>query len=194
MDQIQRVEELLRVAGEVIAIEEIRDRPLDRRHADLQPQAVDRRDAVRRREAARRLDEPAGEADGFEHAGLTGRDHLHVMPLGVGAAVQLKGRVIGDRAATAQTGGGQEAIDRPFLGVGMLGHGCEDAPRDAPDVARLKMLGKHRRDDLVLRTAADSRGVFCAAEDRVSAEEGRGYEPGHGGLGLYFCTIDSNHI
>src|SRR3546814_216392 len=114
--------------------------PLDRRHADLQPQAVDRCNAVRRCEAARRLNEPAGETDRLEYAGLAARDHLHLMPLRVGAAVQLEGRVIGDHAAPAQTGGGQEAVDGPFAGVGMLGHGCKDTARDAPDVAGLKML------------------------------------------------------
>jgi hypothetical protein len=41
------------------------------------------------------------------------------------------------------------------------------------------MLGEHCRYDLVARAAADGGGVFGAAEDRVSAEEGRGYEPGH---------------
>jgi hypothetical protein len=56
------------------------------------------------------------------------------------------------------------------------------------------MLGKHGRYDLVVRAAADSGGVFGAAEDRMSAEEGRGYEPGHGGFGRYFCEIDCNHI
>ena len=116
------------------------------------------------------------------------------MPLRVGAAVQLEGRVISDHAPTAQTGGGQEAVDRPFPGVGMLGHRREDATRDAPDVARMKMLGEHRRDDLVLRATANSRGVFGAAEDRVSAEEGRGYEPGHGGFSQYFDKFDYNHI
>jgi hypothetical protein len=45
------------------------------------------------------------------------------------------------------------------------------------------MLGEHRRYDLVARAAANSGGVFGAAEDRVSAEEGRGYEPGHDGFG-----------
>lgn len=49
-----------------------------------------------------------------------------------------------------------------------------DILRGAPDVARLKMLGEHHRDDLVLRATADSGGIFGAAEDRVSAEEGRG--------------------
>jgi hypothetical protein len=102
--------------------------------------------------------------------------------------------VIGYHAATTQTGGGQEAVDGPFLGVGMLGHGGEDAPCDAPDVARLKVLGQHRCYDLVARAAADSRGIFGAAEDRVSAEEWRGYEPGHGGFGPNFDVFDYNHI
>ena len=82
------------------------------------------------------------------------------MPLRIGVALQLKGRVIGDRAAMAETGGGQEAVDRPCRGVGMLGHRGEDATGDAPDVAGLKMLGEHRRDDLVSRSAANRRGVF----------------------------------
>ena len=122
------------------------------------------------------------------------RDDLYVMPLRVGVALQLKSRVIGDRAAMAQTGGGQEAVDRPCRGVGMLGHRGEDATGDAPDVAGLEMLGEHRRDDPVLGAAANSRGVFGATEDRVSAEEGCGDEPGHGSSGRYFNVIDDSHI
>jgi hypothetical protein len=58
----------------------------------------------------------------------------------------------------------------------------------------MKMLGEHRRYDLVARAAANSGGVFGAAEDRVSAEEGRGYESGHGGFGRYFDKFDYSHI
>ena len=43
------------------------------------------------REAARRPDEPAGEAGRLEHAGLSPRDDLHVMPLRVGVAVAAQG-------------------------------------------------------------------------------------------------------
>ena len=179
--QIQGVEEFLRAPGQVVTVEQIGDRPLDRRYPDLLPQAVDCHDAIRGCEAARRPDEPAGETGRLEHAGLSLRDDLHVMPLRVGVAVQLEGRVIGDRAAKAQTGGSQEAVDRPCRGVGMLGHRGEDATGDAPDVAGLEMLGEHRCDDLVLRPAANGRGIFLPPEDRVGAEEGRGDESRHGG-------------
>ena len=117
--QIKGVEEFLRAPGQIVTVEQIGDRPLDRRYPDLLPQAVDRRDAIRRREAARRPDEPAGETGRLEHAGLSLRDDLHVMPLRVGVTEQLKGRVIGDRAAKAQTGGGKEAVDQPCRGVGV---------------------------------------------------------------------------
>ena len=166
-----------------MSVEQVRDRPLDRRRADLQPQAIDNRDALRWRKAARRLDEPAREVSRFEHARLAGRYHLYFMAVRVGTAVQFEGRVVSDHATAAQTGSGQETVDRPFGGVGMLGHGREYATRDAPDVARLKMLGEHRRDHLVVGTTADSRRVLGAIEDRPSAEEGSGYEPGHGGYG-----------
>ena len=102
--------------------------------------------------------------------------------------------MIGDRAAMVQAGGDQEAVDRPCRGIGMLGHRCEDAPRDAPEVAGSKMLGEHRRDGLIFRTAADSRCVFGAAEDRVSAEERCGDEPGHGSSGRCFNVIDDSQI
>ena len=179
--QVQGVEEFLRAPSQIVAVEQIGDRPLDRRHPDLLSQAVDRRDAFRRREAARRPDEPAGETGCLEHAGFSLRDDLQVTPLRVGVSVQFEGRAIGDGAAKAQTGSGEEAVDRPCRGVGMLGHRGEDATGDAPDVAGLDMLGEHRCDDLVVRLATNGRGVFGPAKDRVGTEEGRGEEPGHDG-------------
>jgi hypothetical protein len=62
--------------------------------------------------------------------------------------------VIGDDATSAQTGRRQEAIDRPFVGIGMLGDGSENAPRHTPDISCVKMLGEHRRDDLVVGATA----------------------------------------
>ena len=64
--------------------------------------------------------------------------------------MQLKGRVVGNHGVTAQTGGGQKAVDGPLGGIGMFRYGRKNATRYAPDIARLKVLGKHRRDDLVL--------------------------------------------
>ena len=113
------------------------------------------------------------------------RDDLHVMALRVGvAAMQFKSRVIGNHAPLAQAGGGQETVNRPFSGIGMFGHRREDSARNASDIACLKMLGKHCRDDPVLRPAANSSGVLSTTEDRMGAEEGRGYEPGHGGFSI----------
>ena len=87
--------------SEIVAVEQIGDRPLDRRYPDLLSHAVDRHYAIGGREAARRRDEPAGETGRLEHAGFPLRDDLHVMLLRVGVSVQLKGRVIGDGAAKA---------------------------------------------------------------------------------------------
>ena len=49
--------------------------------------------------------------------------------------------------------------------------------------ARVKMLSKHLRNDLVVNASADCGGVFGAAEDRVRAEQWPGDEPGHGSSG-----------
>ena len=56
-------------------------------------------------------------------------------------AVQLQGRVIGNDATRAQPRGCQEAVNGPTAFVRVLGHGREDLAGDAPDVARLEMLG-----------------------------------------------------
>ena len=75
-----------------MAVEQIRDSSLDGRHGNLQPQAIDDRDPIRRclapfGEAVRRPDEPAGEPDRLEQTGLAGRDDLHIVPFCVGVAV-----------------------------------------------------------------------------------------------------------
>ncbi|MCY4560227.1 MAG: hypothetical protein OXF79_28490, partial [Chloroflexi bacterium] len=49
----------------------------------------------------------------------------------------------------------------------------------------LEVLGEHRRDDLVIWSPTNRRGVFGPPEDRVGAEEGRGEEPGHDGSESY---------
>ena len=185
--QIQRVEELLRASGQIMAVEQIHDGARQRRHLDLQPQAIDQHHAVRLPrvrpgEASRWPDEAAGKAVGLEHAWLSGGDDLHVVPFGIGVAVQLQGRVIGDYAPCAHPGGRQEAVNRPCTRVCVLGHGCEHRAGDASDVARLEMLGEHRGDDLVARLAANGGSVFGSAENRVRTEEGRRFEPGHGNL------------
>ena len=79
-----------------------------------------------------------------------------------------------------QPRGRQEAVNGPTGRVRVLGHGREDLPGDASDVARLEMLGKHCRHDPVARFAAD--GVLGPAEDGMRAEERRRDEPGHGNL------------
>ena len=188
--QIQRVEELLRAPGQIATVEQVHDRPLDHRHIDPQPQTVDHHHAISRcrvswGEAARWLDEPAGESDRLERARLPARDDLHLISLAVGAAVQLKRRVTGDDRIAAQAGSSQKAIDGPGPGIGVLGHGREHTARDTPDVARPLMLGEHRGDGPVAGAAANGGSVFFAAEDRVCAEEGRGYEPRHGGFGMF---------
>ncbi|QEX23263.1 hypothetical protein FRZ61_31990 [Hypericibacter adhaerens] len=61
----------------------------------------------------------------------------------------------------------------------MFGNGSEDAPRDPLDVAGLKVLSKHRGDDLVARIPAYGSRVFRAVEDRMRAKERGGDEPGH---------------
>lgn len=66
----------------------------------------------------------------------------------------------------------------------MFGYGREDLPRDAPNIARSKMLGEHRSDDLVIGFATDGGGVFSAPENRMRTEEGRRYEPGHDDLSI----------
>lgn len=115
------------------------------------------------------------------------------MSLRVGAAVQIEGRVIGDRAFVAQARGSQETVDRPGRGVGMLGHRGEDATGDALDVAGLEVVGEHRRDDPILGAATDRRGIFSTAEDRVGAEERRRDELGHGRSGQLFNIIVDNY-
>ena len=46
--QIQRVEKFLSASGQIMTIERIRDGSLDGRHVDLQAQAINGRDAIRR--------------------------------------------------------------------------------------------------------------------------------------------------
>ena len=106
-------------------------------------------------------------------------NNLDFMPLRVGATMQLKRRVITDHATKPQARGSKKAVDGPFLGVSMLWHGSEDAAGDAADVPGSKMLSKHRRNDLVIGTAADSSGVFATAENGVIAEKWSGNESGH---------------
>lgn len=66
----------------------------------------------------------------------------------------------------------------------MFGYGREDAPRDALNIARPKMLGKHRSDDLVTGFATDGGSVLAASENRMRTEEWRRYEPGHYDLSI----------
>ena len=78
-DEIERIENLLRTAREIIAVEEVRDCPLDRGRTDLKPHAIDDRNAVGQvaiflSEATRRFHEPAGEIGGLDDARPTGRD------------------------------------------------------------------------------------------------------------------------
>ena len=117
------------------------------------------------------LHEAAWEVGGLQQARLTRGDDLDLEAVGVGVAVQLECGVVGDHPARAQAGGRQEPIDRPGAGVGMLWNGGEDSARKAADVARLQMLGEHRRDDLVGRRAAEGRGILGAIEHRRGAEE-----------------------
>ena len=125
-DQVKRIEKLLRTAREIIAVEEIGDRPLDCRYADVEPHAINDRNAISQAaiflgEATRRFHEPAGEISGLDDPRLAGRDDLHLMAFRIGAAVKFEGRVIGDNAAAPQSGRCQETIDRPFAGIGMFG-------------------------------------------------------------------------
>ena len=55
----------------------------------------------------------------------------------------------------------------------MLGYGREDFAGDAPDVARLHMLGKHCRHNPVTWLAADGGRILRPAEDGTRAEEWR---------------------
>ena len=89
--QIQRVEELPGTTGQVVTVEQIRSRPFHRRHPGICSQTIDRHDAGRRSETAWWPDEPSGEADHLEHAGLSQRDDLHIVPFFKGTAVQLEG-------------------------------------------------------------------------------------------------------
>ena len=61
----------------------------------------------------------------------------------------------------------------------MFGYEREDAPCDALNIARSKMLGKHRSDDLVAGFATDGGSVFAASENRMRTEEWRRYKSGH---------------
>ena len=61
----------------------------------------------------------------------------------------------------------------------MFGYEREDAPCDALNIARSKMLGKHRSDDLVTGFATDGGSVFAASENRMRTEEWRRYKSGH---------------
>ena len=92
--------------------------------------------------------------------------------------------MISDDAAGTQAGCSQKTIDGPRLGIGMFGYGSEDTPCDAPNIARSKMLGEHCSDDLVAGFATDGGGVFGASENRMRAEEGSRYEPGHNDLSI----------
>ena len=170
--QIERVEKLFRASGQIVTVEQIRDGARERRHRDLHPQPIDRRHAVglgrgRPGEPSRGLHEPAGQAVRLEHARLSRGDDLHVVPFRVGVAVQLQGRVIGDDAARAQPRRRQEAVNGPTACVRVLEHRREDLAGDAPDVARLEMLGKHCRHDPVARLSADGGGVLGPADAAV---------------------------
>jgi hypothetical protein len=105
-DEVERVEQLFCPAGEFVAVEQICDRALDRRDANVEPHAVNHHHPVLQvsissGEAAARLDEAAREAGGFEHTWLTRRNHLDLIPLRIGGAMQLQRRVIGDDSAPA---------------------------------------------------------------------------------------------
>ena len=65
----------------------------------------------------------------------------------------------------------RKRFDRPFGGIGMFGDGGENTSRDALDIAGLKVLSEHGRDDLVVGTATYCDGIFGAVKDRVRAEE-----------------------
>lgn len=85
--------------------------------------------------------------------------------------MKLKGRVIGDDAAAPKMGCCEKAVDRPFVGIGMLGNRRKNASRNALDVAGLKMLGEHGGYHLVVGLAPDSHSIFGPAKDRPGAEE-----------------------
>lgn len=108
--------------------------------------------------------------------------------------MQLKGRMISNHAITSESRSSKESVDDPFLGVSMLWNGSENAAANAAEVPGSKMLSKHLRNDFVIGTAADSRGVFATAENGVVAEEWSGNESWH-----YVCKsnsrkFDYNHI
>ncbi|MEQ8828099.1 MAG: hypothetical protein RIC82_10005, partial [Parvibaculum sp.] len=145
-DQVKRIEKLLCAAGKIIPIKKVGDRPLDCRYANVEPHAIDDRNAVHqasvfRGDATRRFHEPAREIRSLDDARLAGCDDLHLVAFRISTAVKLEGRVIGDNAAAPQAGCRQETIDRPLGGIGMLWDGRENAPRDALDIAGPKMLG-----------------------------------------------------
>ena len=94
----------------------------------------------------------------------------------------------------SQSRGSKESVDDPFPSVSMLWNGSEDATGDAADVPGSKMLSEHLRDDLVIGTAADSRGVFGTAENGVVAKEWSGNESGHGVCKSNSFKFDYNHI
>jgi len=77
-DEIERVERLFCPAGEFVAVEQIRDRALDRRNANVEPHAVNHHHpvlqlSVSSGKAARRLDEAAREARRLQaHLEVTG--------------------------------------------------------------------------------------------------------------------------
>ncbi len=65
----------------------------------------------------------------------------------------------------------QKTINRPFGGIGVLENRREDIPRDALDIAGLKVLGQHGRDHLVVGAAANRGSILGPVDDRPRAEK-----------------------
>ncbi len=107
--------------------------------------------------------------------------------------MQPEGRVAGDDTVPSQAGSGQEAIDGPDPGVGVSGHGREDAPRDTPDVARLQMLGEHRGDGPVTGAAADGAAYSSRWKTGCALKKGAEMSRDMTDSGR-FMQIDENHI
>ena len=155
-----------------MTVKQVRYGALDRCHIQQQSQAVDdchpiRKRALPVRKAPRWPDETTGKPVAIVRTWLTTCEYLNLMPYRVGIAVQFQGRMIGDDAARAQTGGGQEAVYGPTLRPGMFWNGRKYLARYSPDVARFKMLCEHCRNDLVAAVSTDRVSVFGTPKYRV---------------------------
>ena len=71
--------------------------------------------------------------------------------------MQFESRVVSYRAVGTKAGCRQKVVDAPGLGIGMFGHGREDAPCDATNISCLKVLREHHSNNLVIGFATDGR-------------------------------------